>query len=204
MAPLQQSLLEFYFARHCESVANEKQIANGGGADCKLTPKGHLQSKILGNHLLTLSPAVGPIYHSEMFRAFSTASIANEPLAQPLVMSPFFNEQMLGEWEGIPWEDAEKYFQKGENPPHGEEYDSFYLRLKQGLKSIAHQQESSNKTDSGKRVPLIISHGGVWLGINKLCGENTNNWPENGDLFRAKIYGTWDNPLLEYQKIFSV
>lgn len=198
-APASDTLLEFYFMRHARTVANENRLANGGdGIETELAQGADADLQKAASFLTSINDSIGTIYHTEMSRSFESAARVNQDLELPLALSKFFNEQRLGDWEGISWEAAAENYKSGNNPPNGEENQAFLERLQDGLKGL-----SEAKDDDGK-IPLIVSHGGVWLGINKLCGVDTDDWPDNCDIFKARITGDWDDPKLECEQVFHI
>ncbi len=192
-------LLDFYFMRHAESEANARQVANGSTEETMLTQKGEKQAYDAGRFLSGQSPRVGSIYHTQMHRAAQSALNINASLNVPVYLAGNFNEQELGDWEGIDWDEAAEHFLSGEDPPNGETYKDFHSRLMDGLQTVA--RESQNLEDG--TVPLIVSHGGVWMAINKICGQEPDHWPENCDIYQARIVGSWDNPQLQTRQIYS-
>lgn len=193
-----QVLIEFYFMRHAESVANRNRVASGSGSDSKLTEIGKNQTRQAAAFLTQIQPAISTIYHSEMYRNVQTAEGISEYLDTPLKETAAFNEQMLGDWEGLPWEVAAEHFLSGEDPPKGENYASFHHRIMQGLKDIAAEKPTDGK------IPLIVSHGGVWLALNEICGSRTDNWPDNCDTFRVRLTGSWQKPEIKAEQVFKI
>ncbi len=193
-----QVLIEFYFMRHAESVANLNRIANGSGSDSKLTQTGENQTRETAAYLNQIDPEVSEIYHSEMYRAVQSGAGIADILTLPQTEKAAFNEQMLGEWEGLPWEEAAEHFLSGEDPPKGENYASFHHRIMEGLKDIAARKQPDGK------IPLIVSHGGVWLALNEICGKRTDKWPENCDIFRVRLTGDWQKPVMKAEQVFKL
>jgi len=191
-------LVEFYFMRHAESLANKNRIASGSGSDSKLSETGEKQTQLAAAFLDQVQPGISEVYHTEMHRAFQSASGVTKTLGVPLIPTGAFNEQMLGKWEGAPWDQAAIHFLSGKDPPDGEPYAAFHDRIMEGLKEIA-----GKKTPGGK-IPLVVSHGGVWLAINNICGRTNEQWPENCDIFRVKLAGSWKNPRMEAEKVFHL
>jgi len=193
------TLLEFYFMRHARTVANENRVADGGdNAQTELAPSALDDIEKARHFLQNIEGSIGTIYHTEMLRSFETASQINNKLQRPMALSQSFNEQRLGQWEGVSWEEAAAYYDSGEDPPDGEANKEFLKRLQRGLQGL-----SEHEAEDGK-VPLVVSHGGVWLGIHKLCGIESNDWPENCDIFKARVSGDWENPTLEYEHVFGI
>ncbi|MCB1682132.1 MAG: histidine phosphatase family protein [Alphaproteobacteria bacterium] len=191
-------LVEFYFMRHAESMANQKRIASGTGSDSRLSETGEQQTTLAADFLGQVEPGISSVHHTDMHRAFQSASGVNKSLNVPLVTAAAFNEQMLGEWEGASWDEAVIHFLSGEDPPNGESYADFHDRILAGLKELA-----DKKSPDGK-IPLIVSHGGVWLAINRMCGVKTQKWPENCDIFRVRLKGSWESPTLETEHVFQL
>ena len=198
-APQSDTLLEFFFMRHAKTIANENRVADGGDSvETDLADSAADELEITRTFLSQMEGIISTIYYTEMSRSFKTASGLNQTLDKPLALSRAFNEQRLGDWEGISWDEAAKQHKLGHNPPNGEENQAFLRRIETGLKGL-----SEIETNDGK-IPLIVSHGGVWLGINKLCGIDSDDWPENCDIFKARITGDWDNPNLEFEQVFGL
>lgn len=191
-------LVEFYFMRHAESLANKSRVASGSGSDSPLTPNGVRRNGEAADFLEDLEPGISEVHHTDMYRSFQGAEAIGKRLNVPLVKSEAFNEQMLGEWEGLPWEEAAEHFLSGEDPPKGENYAAFHHRIMAGLKDLA-----ANKRPDGKK-PLVVSHGGVWLALNEISGNRTDDWPDNCDIFKVTLTGDWQKPTMKAEHVFKL
>ncbi len=191
-------LLEFYFMRHAESTANRSRMASGSGSDSRLTETGVGQAELAADFLAQAEPRISAIYHTRMYRAFESAAPVQRRTGIQIHERGAFDEQMLGEWEGISWDRVGALFASGEDPPGGESYQEFHSRVFEGLRELSEAQSVDGE------IPLIVSHGGVWMAIHKVCGLQAEDWPENCDIYHAKLTGSWDSPRLEAEPVFHL
>lgn len=191
-------LLDFYFMRHAESTANQNRIASGSGSDSRLTETGLGQAELAADFLEKAEPRISAVYHTRMYRAFESAAPLQRRIGIELREHGAFDEQMLGEWEGTSWDRVGELFASGEDPPGGESYRVFHSRVLEGLRELSEAQSVDGE------IPLVVSHGGVWMAIHAICGEHAEDWPENCDIYRAKITGSWDSPRLEAEPVFRL
>lgn len=191
-------LLEFYFMRHAESTANRDRTASGSTSDSRLTETGRGQAELAADFLAQAQFRISAIYHTRMYRAFESAAPVQKRIGLQLHERGAFDEQMLGEWEGISWDRVGELFASGEDPPGGESYRVFHDRVLAGLRELAEAQSVDGE------IPLIVSHGGVWMAINSICGVQAEDWPENCDIYKATLTGSWNAPRLEAEPVFRL
>lgn len=198
-ATAQKTLLEFYFMRHAKTVANEHRLANGSqGIDTPLATSAREDLHKTNAFFRQIADEVSIVVHTDMLRSLKSAEHITLGESTPLLLSSNFNEQGLGDWEGIQYDKAAENYKTGEDPPNGETNQNFLSRVKQGLISLSDDDQSDDK------IPFVVSHGGVWLGINKICGIESHEWPDNNEVFRARLTGDWENPELEYEQVFTI
>ncbi|MCB1591283.1 MAG: histidine phosphatase family protein [Alphaproteobacteria bacterium] len=191
------ALVEFYFMRHPQSEDNARRKANGHN-DSRITEEGERQTDLASTFLEGVRPGLSEIHHSRMSRTFEAAVRLNEGMDLDLVENQAFDEQTLGDWEGVDWDEAVDLFESGEDPPGGEPYEAFHARIQSGLRELTGRREEEGA------LPLVISHGGVWMAIHKICGTHAEEWPENCDIYKVRITGTWDAPRIESEPVFRL
>lgn len=191
-------LAEFYFMRHPQSEANARRKANGGDSDSRITMQGKEDTFQTRRFFTRTQTNLSAIYHSRMTRCFEAADLINGDFSLDLIESADFDEQFLGEWEGADWDLAAELFLSGEDPPNGETYRDFHARIINGLKAL------SERVPETGEMPLIISHGGVWMALHKICGSEPSGWPDNCDVYKMRITGDWDSPKLESELLFRL
>ncbi|MCC5909877.1 MAG: histidine phosphatase family protein [Clostridiaceae bacterium] len=151
---------KLYIVRHGETTWNIEGKTQGV-QDSKLTNKGFLQAKLLGERLLKENIEV--IYSSNLLRAKSTTSIISNIIKVPYSYESSLGEMNFGDWEGLTisqikskyplafkkWQDAPQraYIPKGE-------------RLKQA-QDRAVNFIKRNLYNSKEDNVLIISHSTI-------------------------------------------
>jgi broad specificity phosphatase PhoE len=152
----------FYLVRHGQSEANLKRVAAGGRLDSPLTELGINQAKELASVIHHLPVKPSRIYHSPMQRAKHTAEHINTMLKLDMVEIDPLREHFYGDWENVSWEIIKPLWAQGMNPPNGETFDEFALRIQETLNHI-----HSNDHDA---PPMLVCHGGVFHSIGHLYG----------------------------------
>lgn len=163
----------FYFIRHAQSEANQAQIMCGGGVDTPLSFNGRTQASaikdIFKTHPLTPTPDI--VIHSGMIRTRDTASILNETLKLNLHSVPDLKEHCVGAWEGVSWASIAPHYQTLQDPPMGETFKDFGIRIRTSFESIFTQFS----------CPFIVAHGGVWQALLNSFGKKCDFLPNNAD-----------------------
>ncbi len=150
----------FYYIRHGQSQSNAARIMAGGGIDAPLTNLGREQAHNAAKILAKLSLAPQAVCYSPMLRAKETAEIINRELKLPMLPIDDLREHFVGEWEGKPWDEVTALWELGDDPPGGEKFSDFCVRVKRAmLRAMA-------------ELPpvLVVAHGGVWQAIKSLYG----------------------------------
>ena len=98
---------DLFLFRHGETDWNREGRMQGG-TDIPLNDTGREQAKCLRD-FFTKHP-VEIVYTSDLVRAKTTAEIAFDGLATPLVIEPRLREVNLGDAESVLWEDAIHHF----------------------------------------------------------------------------------------------
>lgn len=129
----------------------------GGWSDGKLLKEGITQSHIIGKYINDNINSITRIYSSDISRAIQTASIVNQYLNLPLIVTSDLRELDKGMLTGMNAREAkEKYKELFLNQtidtryPNGESMRDLYNRVEEYLKNI-HEFDNS----------LIITHRGV-------------------------------------------
>ncbi|MGD9649873.1 MAG: histidine phosphatase family protein [Dongiaceae bacterium] len=169
--------LSFYYVRHGESTANLARIIAGGGIDSPLTGLGQSQAKQTAQLAKSWNLKPPAIYHSPLIRAKQTAEIIAETISAPLIALPDLSEHFLGDWEGRPHSEIERYFNDLPDPPHGETRLDFFSRIKRALRHIFGQPGP----------PLIVAHGGVWHALHRCLGAEHKGWISNAALYKVQV-----------------
>ncbi len=150
----------FYMVRHGQTEANAARLM-AGTINSPLTKLGRAQAKNLHNIVLSLDIKPEIIAHSHLDRARDTANIINQALNLPTAEDTDFAEIDAGDWEGVPYDDCPNLLQDHVDPPNGETFDNFSIRI----------TKAKNKLFSRKETPaLIVSHGGVFKALARIYG----------------------------------
>ena len=145
--------LPLRFVRHGATAPNEAGLRCGGDLDAPLTDRGREQMHAAGRRLALLEPPVGLIVTSDLLRNRESAAIIAEylPNATTLVQ-PVFAERRLGEWNLLPIEKTQPWFEARRTPPGGESDDEFMRRIAAAVRGIKRQLASR---------PLLVGSKGV-------------------------------------------
>jgi probable phosphoglycerate mutase len=150
----------FYILRHGLSEANLAGIAAGGAIDSLLTEEGEKQALVAAEILHKENMEIGRIFHSPMQRAHRTATLANTHRSIEMELVPSLHEVMLGDWEGLLWEDIAPEFLKRTPPPNGENEQQHVARVRKAFDYLfAHELTAP---------PLIVAHGGTFHAIGHM------------------------------------
>ncbi len=147
-------LKDFYFLRHGETDWNLEHRGMGQ-QDIPLNERGERQA--LQAATLLANEPIKLICHSPLQRAKRTATVIAQKLDIPMLEIPDLIECCWGEKEGeIKGKWTEEWI-AGLNIPSAESYEYFLRRSLRGI----------NKAVSNDGPVLIVSHGGVFWGVQK-------------------------------------
>jgi probable phosphoglycerate mutase len=153
MLTLTDPRLPLRFVRHGATAPNEARLRCGGDLDLPLSDLGREQSHEAGRRIARLDPPVGLIVTSDLLRNRETAAIIAEYLPPvPVLIEPAFSERRLGQWNLLPIELTQPWFEARRTPPGGESDDDFVLRIALAVRAIKQQLASR---------PLLVGSKGV-------------------------------------------
>ncbi len=154
----------FYFVRHGETDWNKNKLCQGH-TDIALNDVGRGQAQALGEKIGTLPFC--SIYTSPLKRAHETAVILNKALPHlSLTLVDHLKERHYGQLEGGPsFQMYEQEEQEQKNPGFFQEKgieprDKFKERILLGI----------NRALESAEVPLIVSHGRVFMTLCEILG----------------------------------
>ncbi len=153
-------LKRFYMIRHGQTIANKERVM-AGWTDSPLTEKGRRQAKEALTALHALETKPKTIVHSNLSRARDTAEILNTALNAPIHETKNLAEIHAGDWEGVSYDISYQPLVTGNNPPGGETYETFCLRVARGI---------SHYMDSHDNPVLFVTHGGVFRAMGMFYG----------------------------------
>lgn len=149
----------FYFVRHGQTQANQREILAGSGSDYPLTEVGHEQAEILARNIRTYVPKTpNRLIASNMLRAQQTAQYLAAELGLTVETNADFCEWHLGEWEGKSFSEFGHMLFGQDDPKGGESREQFFGRVDSAWKSVHCDTEPY----------LVVAHGGVWLALQIL------------------------------------
>ena len=150
----------FYMLRHGQTEANLLSILTGD-IDAPLTEAGREQARLVQKVIAALDVKPSVIVHSHLSRARDTASIINEGLALPMYEDPDLGEIKAGDWEGRPKTECTGYLEGTADPPNGETYSEFFLRVQKRFNYILEHFDSP---------ALIVGHSGTFRAFGGAYG----------------------------------
>ncbi|PKU24646.1 histidine phosphatase family protein [Telmatospirillum siberiense] len=169
----------FLFVRHGESTDNARKIRSGGDADPMLTETGTRQAREVARRLeqgLRRRIDGLALIASPLRRTRETARI----IAVELGLDPErtevwedFRERRLGEWNGLPVDEAsQRLIRSGAPPPGGEAVEVFRARVMKAAREASLLARED-------RHPLVVSSRGVgWiLGWPDMPNATVFTWP---------------------------
>ena len=163
----------FYMIRHGQTEANAAEVM-AGSVDSPLTELGRQQAYAVQQVVETLSVKPKVIVHSNLSRARDTASIINEVLGVPMHEDADLAELHAGDWEGVPWADCPDLLTGWPDPPNGEKFEDFMMRVKRGKNRHLERHEGP---------VLVVCHGGVFRAFSKLYELDVGGIIENCHLY---------------------
>jgi broad specificity phosphatase PhoE len=147
----------FYFIRHGETDWNRRNIIMGS-MDIPLNELGFKQAHEV-SHLLE-NEEFEVIISSPRIRAQQTAELIAKKTHKPLVLEEGLVEINWGEAEGTPHDPTKSIFDDDHKPRGAETFLAFQRRVIKTVSSIL----------SMKKIPLIVSHGGVFKALTHHMG----------------------------------
>lgn len=172
----------FYFVRHGETNMNKMRLIMGS-IDDALNETGIAQAEQAAQFLK--GEPFDVIISSPRKRALQTAQIIAQNRALPLVIEENLTERVWGEAEGQSYDMHKSLFDDSHTPKGAESFSAFQKRVVQVITRMLSEQQW--------RVPLFVSHGGVFkaivrsLGVPELSAMNgapflcrapeTQHWP---------------------------
>lgn len=163
----------FYMIRHGQTEANAAEVM-AGSMDSPLTKHGREQAYAVQKIVASLSVKPKVIAHSHLSRARDTANIINEVLGVPMMEDPDLAELHAGDWEGVPWADCPDLLTGWPDPPGGEPFEEFMLRVKRG---------KNRHLEAHEGPVLIVCHGGVFRAFGKLYDLEVGSIIQNCHLY---------------------
>lgn len=163
----------FYMIRHGQTEANAAEIM-AGSMDSPLTAKGRQQAYAVQKVVEKLSVKPKVIAHSHLSRARDTAGIINEVLGVPMMEDADLAELHAGDWEGVPWADCPDLLTGWPDPPNGERFEEFMIRVSRG---------KNRHLEAHEGPVLIVCHGGVFRAFGKLYDLEVGGIIENCHLY---------------------
>lgn len=150
-------LSPFYFVRHGETDWNKRQIIMGS-KDIPLNELGFKQayeaSQILEKENFDV------IVSSIRMRAQQTAEIIANKTKKPVLLEGGLVEINWGAAEGTPFDPTKSIFDEMHKPKGAESFSAFQNRV----------IETISATLAMKKLPLIVSHGGVFKALTHYMG----------------------------------
>lgn len=157
MSFLNIPLLPFYFIRHGETDWNQRNIVMGS-QDIPLNELGFKQayeaSRILENENFDV------IVSSTKMRAQQTAKILANRTKKQVLFEQGLVEISLGEAEGRSYDSIKSVFDEDHIPRGAEPFSAFQRRIIETISNIL----------AMKKLPLIVSHGGVFKALTHHIG----------------------------------
>jgi 2,3-bisphosphoglycerate-dependent phosphoglycerate mutase len=176
-----------YLIRHGQAYCNVRPfgLVAGMRGDEGLTPLGRKQAERLRDRLAATSEIEADVLiASTLPRARQTAEIIAPALELPIIFDDEVQEQSVGDFDGLPWDEIEDQIpDQHEEPfrpfgPNGENWGQFVLRVGTALNRILRLHE-------GKTI-VIVCPGGVvdasflvFFGMNSLLPPPTAFYTRN-------------------------
>jgi 2,3-bisphosphoglycerate-dependent phosphoglycerate mutase len=141
-----------------------------------LAPEGFAQARVVAEQIARLKPPVGLIITSSLRRNRQTAAIIAKHLPQARVIEePAFGERRLGDWNLLPIELTQPWFEARKTPPGGESEAEFFARIAGAVRKIKQQLPQR---------PLLVGSKGVARILAELIGVPGRLELDNGALWQ--------------------
>ena len=160
----------FYFIRHGETEWNRRNIVMGS-QDIPLNELGFLQAHEVSRMLDNESYDI--IVSSTKIRAQQTAEIIAQRTNKPIVLEEGLVEITWGEAEGTSCDPMLSLLDDTRKPKGAETFFAFQKRVVETITSILLM----------KKLPLIVSHGGVFKALTHHMGYKDLSSPNCAPLF---------------------
>ncbi len=180
-------MTRLYLIRHGQAYSNVRPfgVVAGMQGDRGLTPLGRTQAEHLRDRLSATGEIKADVLISSTLpRARQTAEIIAPALDLPINFDDEVQEQSVGDFDGMPWEEIESRIPDNRQEPYrpfgpnGENWGQFVLRVGTALNRILDEHE-------GKTI-VIVCHGGVidasflvFFGMNTLSPPTTTFYTRN-------------------------
>jgi probable phosphoglycerate mutase len=150
--------------RHGQTETNLAEVI-AGQMNSPLTELGKKQAEKARSAVESLEEKPKAIIHSHLDRARDTALAINFRLGLPMHEDDRISEIYFGKWEGASYKEALEKFVNGEDPPEGETFEDFKMRVAAGVSSCCEKHESP---------VLFVTHGGVMRALAAIYGLKIN------------------------------
>lgn len=165
--------------RHGQTHANIDRVWHGS-TDTPLTELGQRQAGKLAAHFgKVMTPDV--IYASPLQRAHHTAKAIADVHGLDVNLDPRLQEFGLGEWEGVQFEDINRYHDPEDRlmsdphfaPPGGDSQHAVKKRMVEAIEEILHRHPDENV--------VLVSHGvALGIAISHYLHDDTTRWMQYG------------------------
>ena len=145
-----------YLVRH--GIAENS--APGGDPDRRLTQQGTFRTAMVAKGLKRLGIELDRIVSSPYVRARQTAEIIAKKTQKPILFEEGLVEINWGEAEGTPHDPTKSIFDDAHKPKGAELFSAFQKRVIEAVSS----------TLAMGKLPLIVSHGGVFKALMHYIG----------------------------------
>lgn len=176
-------LIPFYFIRHGETDWNRRNIIMGS-MDIPLNELGlkqaHDASRLLENEHFDI------IISSPRIRARQTAEIIARRINKPIIFEEGIVERTYGEAEGKPVDPTKSLFDDAHTPLGAESASAFQQRVIETVSALLLKE----------KLPLIVSHGGVFKALTHSFGYET--------LSSANCVPFFFKPSIEYEPSWAI
>ncbi|WP_085829418.1 histidine phosphatase family protein [Clostridium massiliodielmoense] len=172
-------MTSLYLARHGESELNTKKVYFGV-TNCELTSKGILECNNLNKKLSQLNELdFDVIITSSLKRAIDSCKIIANCSYKDLIIFEEFKELDFGKWEGLSYKEITKIYPKewdqwlkdwkNAYPTEGENFKTFYKRVKNALEFILKEYKD-------KKILLVCHQGTLRVITSILLGLDEDGY----------------------------
>ncbi|MFK7896118.1 MAG: histidine phosphatase family protein [Myxococcota bacterium] len=148
--------MAIYLIRHGETAGNRNRVVQV--PETPLSEQGLAQAAALGDRLR--DAPIAEIWTSHLTRARQTAGAVEQTTGAPLAERPDLEERNFGALRGTPYSELEvDPFVPGYNPPEGEGWDDFHLRVARVWDEIVAHYQARYASASTPTHLAVVSHG---------------------------------------------
>lgn len=148
--------MAIYLIRHGETAGNRNRVIQV--PETPLSEQGLSQAAQLGERLR--DAPIAEIWTSHLTRARQTAAAVERTTGAALSEMPDLEERNFGSLRGTPYADLEvDPFVPGFNPPGGEGWDDFHLRVARVWSEIVAHHQARYASASSPTHLAVVSHG---------------------------------------------